>query len=95
MNTYINQVCERCGSKKALTKSKKEKLVTYSGVQVLEVSQVICTNKQCQARFEDDLARETLVREEAKQKRIEQDIIRKEEIVQKIAASRALFKKKG
>lgn len=52
---YLDQPCERCGSKKALINIKK-KSPTLTITMQIEYSQIICTNKACQKEFEARLA---------------------------------------
>lgn len=52
---YLDQPCERCGSKKTLINIKK-KSPTLTITMQIEYSQIICTNKACQKEFEDKLA---------------------------------------
>jgi hypothetical protein len=64
MNTkslYIDQPCERCGSKKKLTKIRNESISNIGGASILEYSRIICTDSVCQAEFETKI-------EEKKQK---------------------------
>ncbi len=75
--SYLDQPCERCGSKKKLAKIRKASLPNLSGTSQIEYSQVICTNEACQKEFEFRLQEKTqkdeaikLKREEAKAARI-------------------------
>lgn len=70
---YLDQPCERCGSKKTLAKVRKARLTNLSGTSQIEYSQVICTKKVCQEEFEQRLQEKVekdqaikLKREEAK-----------------------------
>lgn len=82
--SYINEPCERCGSKKRVTKSWKEDVPTSLGTSVIEVSQVTCSNAECQKKFEADRAEEMVKINERKSKKAIQDDIRKKNIAQAI-----------
>lgn len=83
--TFIDQPCERCGSKKRVSKKWNETIETISGKSVVEVSQIICTNKVCQALFDKNRAAELVTINERKLKKETQDKIRKENIARTIA----------
>jgi len=83
--TYIDQPCERCGSKKRISRSWTEKAQTMAGVSILEMSQIICTNKACQDLFEKNRAEELIKINERKTAKEEQDKIRKENIARTIS----------
>ena len=81
---YSDQPCERCGSKKSISKTWTETLKTILGTSTLEVSQLMCTNKACQALFDKNRAEELIKINERKLKKEEQDKIRKENIARTI-----------
>src|SRR5436190_306086 len=62
-NSFVKQPCERCGSKKRISKTWKEKIPTLSGVTEVEYSQIICTNIVCQTEFDENLEKERKKRE--------------------------------
>lgn len=93
--SYIDQPCERCGSKKRISKTWKEELQTSLGVSMLEVSQIVCTNSVCQALFDKNRAEELARVNERKLKKEEQDKIRKENIARTIAERRKVEKTKS
>lgn len=68
---YLEQPCERCGNKKALTEVHKEILKNLSGGSEIEYSQIVCTNAACQKIFEVNLAEKRIKAEEIKLKREE------------------------
>lgn len=82
--TYIDQPCERCGSKKNISKTWTEKLETLVGVSVIEVSQITCTNRECQDLFDKNREVELLKINERKLAKEEQDRIRKLNIARTI-----------
>lgn len=72
--------CIRCGSERIITKTWKETIKTFGGTSELTFEQIVCTNKECQERFEKNAAAETLKRNELKAKKEELDLKRKENI---------------
>jgi hypothetical protein len=60
---YDQTLCDRCGSKRKETKKWTEKIKTENSLSIIEHSQIICTNKNCQAEFEKHLIIETQKRE--------------------------------
>jgi Fe-S oxidoreductase len=76
--SYLNQPCDRCGSKKRIAKTWKENIETFTGKKsVVEYSQIVCVNTPCQAAFDKKLFNETKKREEMKKKKEESDKKRK------------------
>lgn len=59
MQSYIDQPCPRCGSKKRISKTWKETLPTFSGTTTVDCMQIVCTNDNCQAAFDKNLLEET------------------------------------
>lgn len=82
---YIDQPCERCGSKKSISKTWTERLETISGTSVVEVSQIICTNVTCQDLFDKNRAIEVARVNARKLQKEEQDKIRRDNIAHTIA----------
>jgi GTP cyclohydrolase III len=78
--SYVNDPCDRCGSKRLSTKSHTEVIETFSGKQKITVSEIKCSNKTCQKAFEESFAAAKKITEERKQKKEEQDIVRKNNI---------------
>lgn len=62
-NIYLNTPCERCGSKRRTARKWKETIQNYSGSVVVDFSQIVCTNKVCQEKFEKTLIEEAKKRE--------------------------------
>ncbi len=62
-SSYIDLPCERCGSKKKVAKKWKEKIPTFTGTTVVEYSQIVCTNADCQKALEVLLEKEAQKRE--------------------------------
>lgn len=55
---YEDEPCSRCGSKKSVSKPRKQTLPTLSSITEVEYSRIICTNALCQHEFEVNLAKE-------------------------------------
>jgi len=69
-NPYVNQLCELCGSKKRISKKWKEKIPTLTGkITIIEHTQIVCTNKVCQAGFDKNLLEENEKREAVRLKK--------------------------
>lgn len=61
--SYVDQLCERCGSKRKVAKTWKETMTTFTGRKtIVEYSQINCTNVICQTEFDESLAREATKR---------------------------------
>lgn len=88
LSTYTDQPCARCGSPRKISRTWKEKVPTFSGTITVECSQIVCTNKVCQAAFDKNLAEETKKREAAKIKKDESDKERKTNSLLHAAAAR-------
>lgn len=76
-DSYRNQPCERCGSRKRVSKTWKENMDTFTGTTVIEYSQIICTNKACQEAFDKNLLEETKKREVLRKKKEANEITRR------------------
>lgn len=72
MDNYLNQPCDRCGSKRKIGKKWKEKVPTMTGTTLVEYSQIICTNKLCQEAFDKSLIVEAKKKVEQKEKKEKQ-----------------------
>lgn len=59
-------LCQRCGSKRKLAKKWVEKVENANGFMNLVHKQYICTNKECQEKFDKALEAENLKREKIK-----------------------------
>lgn len=78
--SYLSEPCDRCGSKRIISKSHTEVIETFLGPQKIEVSEIRCTNKVCQKAYEisnEEIKKESEAR---KAKKEERDIIRKNNI---------------
>lgn len=76
-NSFEEKPCDRCGSKKRISKKWKEKIPTMTGTTVVEYSQIVCTNAICQKAFEENLEKETKKRELVKLEKEAKEKIRK------------------
>lgn len=90
---YMDQLCERCKSKRRISKTWKEKVPTFSGSVMVEYSQIVCTNKECQKLFDENLAKETKQRETLRLQKEEKDSARKANSLLQASKSRKKVKK--
>lgn len=79
---YLDQPCERCGSKKRISKTWKEKVPTFTGTTVVEYSQIVCSQKDCQMAFDKDQLEQTEKREAIKHTKELTNIARKAHALQ-------------
>lgn len=58
--SYAERRCNRCGSKRKVAKTWTEKVQNLhsDGFMTLEHKQIICTNKECQAEFDEEKRKE-------------------------------------
>lgn len=89
---YIDLPCERCGSKKYISKTWTQTVKTSFGTTKLENSQIDCSNKKCQKEFAvnrkieiQKVADRKLAKEESDKKR--------KEMVASAIAKRNMLKK--
>lgn len=64
---YSDLPCERCNGKRKVSKTWTEKIKTANGTTVIQHTQTICTNLNCQSKFEKLLLEEVKKREKLKQ----------------------------
>lgn len=85
MNTvaYEDQLCTRCGSKRRISRRWKEKIPTFSGDMYVEYEQVVCTNKECQRLFDENLAKEEAKKKIVTQQKEEREKERKSKLLLK------------
>ena len=81
MEGYIDLPCERCGSKKRVSETWKEKIPTYTGEIEVEYSQIICTNEVCQKAFDKNLVAEKEKRDAIRQRKEANELARKKHSV--------------
>lgn len=74
---YVDQPCERCGSKRRVLKTWTETVLGFSVNSKVECSQIICTNKKCQKLFDEDLEKEVKKRKDLKIQKEERDRVKK------------------
>ena len=65
--------CDRCGSKRRVSKTWTERIKNDHGEMVLYHSKVICTNKKCQAEFEKKIAEDKEKRVKIRQIKLDND----------------------
>lgn len=63
MQAFVDQPCSRCGSPRKISKKWKEKVTTFTGTITVDCAQIICTNKDCQKAFDQNLEEETRKKE--------------------------------
>lgn len=95
-NTYLNAPCERCGGKKRVARTWKEKIPTLTGtVTIVEYSQIVCRNKTCQEEFERKQVEETEKRQAIKVKKDENTALRKAKSLFEANKARTIKSKKA
>ncbi len=70
---YLDILCNRCGSKRVVAKRWTEVIEITNGTTSLTHVQMVCTNKECQSKFESIAEQERVKREkmnDAKQSRM-------------------------
>lgn len=75
--SHILARCERCNSKRREIIGKTERIKNDNGVSVIEHSQIICTNAECQFLFEKVLVAEEKKRTALQLEREENSLRRK------------------
>lgn len=81
MDEYLKKPCERCGSEKRVLKTWLEDVKTFNGSIKVKHTQIICTNKECQRVFDQDLAVEVKKRADIRLKKEENDKKRKDDFL--------------
>ena len=61
--SYSDVLCSRCNSKRRVSKTWTEKIKTDHSSTVIQHVQIVCTNKECQAKFDALLLEESKKRE--------------------------------
>lgn len=82
--SYIDLPCERCQSPRIISEPKDEIQETISGKITIKVSQIICTNDECQGEFDKNRGIEMEKIQQRKQLKEEQEKIRKENIAKAV-----------
>ena len=85
VKNYADQPCDRCGSKKRVSKTWKEVIATTSGTTTIEVSQTICTNRACKELFEKNRAEDLVKINARKALKEDQDKVRRDNIARTIS----------
>ena len=68
--SYESEPCNRCGSKRRISKTWKEKIPTLTGGILIQFhSQIVCTNTVCQNAFDKLLFEEKQKREDLRKAR--------------------------
>lgn len=74
---YLDTPCERCGSKKKVGRTWTETVQNFTGTIEVQHQQIVCTNEDCQAKFEEVYKKEAQRKEEIRLKKEEHDAARK------------------
>ena len=68
MKNNISTMCARCGKPEKVAKTWVETIETRIGKSKLVHTQISCSDKECQKRFEENLAEDIRKKEELKMK---------------------------
>ena len=82
--------CDRCGSKRRVSKTWTERIKNDNGEMVLYHSKIVCTNRKCQAEFEQKIAEDKGKRDKIREAKMENDANRLA-LKQKLAERKASF----
>lgn len=63
--------CDRCNSKRKVSKTWIEKIQNSNGFMVLRHTQIVCTNKECQNAFDKIILEDQKKREKIKQAKLD------------------------
>ena len=74
---YLDKPCERCGSKRKIGRTWTETVQNFSGTVEVKHQQIICTNEECQAKFEQGYKDEAKRKEAIRAKKEANDAARK------------------
>lgn len=74
---YLDKPCERCGSKRKIGRSWTETVQNFTGSVKVKHQQIVCTNEDCQAKFEKAYQDEAKKKEALRVKKEAADILRK------------------
>jgi hypothetical protein len=66
-----DSLCERCNSKRRVSKTWTEKIKNPNGFMTLYHTQIVCTNKECQSAFEKTILADIEKREKLKMAKLE------------------------
>lgn len=74
---YLDKPCERCGSKRKIGRTWTETVQNFSGTIEVKHQQIVCTNEECQKKFEQGYKDEAKRKEAIRSKKEENDAARK------------------
>lgn len=77
----VANLCIRCGRVRIVAKTWKEKIVSNGIVSVVEHTEMVCPNKDCQAKVDKELANRRKKSEEIERNKKERDSARRTRIV--------------
>lgn len=85
---YVDQPCQRCGSKRRVSKNWIEIHPTLTGTTTVEYSQIVCTNNVCQTEFDKKLLVEEKKRKDMRLKKEVNDATRRANILRQARRAR-------
>lgn len=74
---YLDKPCERCGSKRKIGRTWTETVQNFTGSVKVKHQQIVCTNEECQAKFEKAYQDEAKKKEALRVKKEESNLARK------------------
>lgn len=74
---YLDKPCERCGSKRKIGRAWTETVQNFTGTVEVKHQQIVCTNEECQTKFEEGYKDYAKKKEELRVKKEENDAVRK------------------
>ncbi len=74
---YLDKPCERCGSKRMIGRTWTETVQNFSGTVEVKHQQIVCSNEECQSKFEKGYQDEAKRKEELRVKKEAYDTARK------------------
>jgi hypothetical protein len=80
MTKYEDMPCERCGSKKIVSRVWTEPTEVFGKMIDVECRQIICSNEVCQKSFDNNQKKESKKKAILVKQKEERDVIRKENI---------------
>ncbi|HEX7042542.1 MAG TPA: hypothetical protein VF189_04790 [Patescibacteria group bacterium] len=66
---YLDKPCDRCGNKRKIDRIWTETVQNFTGSVKVKHQQIVCSNKDCQEKFEKAYSDELLKKEKLRAKR--------------------------
>lgn len=76
-----DNLCIRCGKKRIIARTWKEKIVSYGQVSEIECVERVCPDKKCQALVEKDLAAQKVKTQQINKDREDREAAHKSKMV--------------